>query len=182
MGTVSIGNASYLNIDFSLSGIEVAEREATQLYKRQIRKEMIEKERAIKDAEMQREAKEKEAKRKLKDKERIELVEKLRKKYVDKDGAEFSLQGKIHTWKKSYGFVRARGEAKDLGNIFVHITDVKNKKKGKYPNRNKWIQFYAKYDPKHSSLRAVDIILIDKPLTNDNSDTPGTSVQHNGNI
>jgi hypothetical protein len=69
-----------------------------------------------------------------------------------------------------------------LGNIFVHITDVKNKKKGKYPNRNKWIQFYAKYDPKHSSLRAVDIILIDKPLTNDSSDTPGTSTQLNGNI
>ena len=179
--TVSIGNASYLNIDFSLSGIEVAEREATQLYKRQIRKEMLEKERAIKDAEMQREAKEKEAKRKLKDKERIELVEKLRKKYVDKDGAEFSLQGKIHTWKKSYGFVRAKGEAKDLGNIFVHITDVKNKKKGNYPNRNKWIQFYAKYDPTQSSLRAVDVMLIDKSSIHDNgSDNLTSPLSRNG--
>merc|ERR1712113_608934 len=55
---VSIGNTTYLHIDMSLSGIEVAEREATQLYKRQIRKEMLEKERVIKEAEMQREAKE----------------------------------------------------------------------------------------------------------------------------
>ena len=180
--TVSIGNATYLHVDMSLSGVEVAEREATQLYKQRIVREKLERERIRHDAEIERIEKEKEAKRKLKDKERVEIIEKLKGKYVDKDGEEFALQGKIHTWKKSYGFVRAKGDAKDLGNIFVHITDVKNKKKGKYPNRNKWIQFYAKYDPKHSSLRAVDIILIDKPLTNDSSDTPGTSTQLNGNI
>jgi len=180
--TVSIGNATYLHIDMSLSGIEVAEREATQLYNQQVIREKLEKERIRHDAEIQRIEKEKEARRKLKDRERVELIEKLRGKYVDKDGKEFALQGKIHTWKKSYGFVRAKGEAKDLGNLFVHITDVKNKKKGHYPNRNKWIEFYAKYDPEHSSLRAVDIILIDKPLISENSETPGTSTQRNGDI
>lgn len=180
--TVSIGNATYLHIDLSLSGIEVAEREATQLYKRQLVQERLEKERQIQDAEIQRIEKEKEAKRKVKDKERVELIEKLRKKYVDKDGEAFVLQGKIHTWKKSYGFVRAKGEAKDLGNIFVHITDVKNKKKGKYPNRNKWIQFYAKYDPTQSSLRAADVILLDKSLSNDYVDAASPSLPCNGNI
>ena len=181
--TVSIGNATYLHIDMCLSGKEVAEREATQLYKNQIMKEKSERERIKREAEIQRVEKEKEAKRKLKDKERVEVIDKLRKKYVDKeDSSEFVLQGKIHTWKKSYGFVRAKGEAKDLGNIFVHITDVKNKKKGKYPNRNKWIQFYAKYDPKQSSLRATDVILIDKPLVNDNSDIVSSSSKLNGKV
>ena len=72
--------------------------------------------------------------------------------------------------------MRAKGEAKDLGNIFVHITDVKNKKKGKYPNRNKWIEFYAKYDPKQSSLRATDVILIDRPTSNDTNEISLTGV------
>ena len=180
--TVSIGNATYLHIDLSLSGKEVAEREATQLYNQQIIKEKFERERIKREAEIQRVEKEKEAKRKIKDKERVEEIDKLRKKYVDKDGSEFALEGKIHTWKKSYGFVRAKGEAKDLGNIFVHITDVKNKKKGNYPNRNKWIQFYAKYDPKQSSLRAADVILIDKPTINDNIEIASSSNKFNDRI
>ena len=76
--------------------------------------------------------------------------------------------------------MRAKGEAKDLGNIFVHITDVKNKKKGKYPNRNKWIQFFAKYDPKQSSLRAADVMLIDRPMSNDTNDNASSSNKLNG--
>ena len=180
--TVSIGNATYLHIDMSISGKEVAEREATQLYNHQIIKQKLERERIKREAEIQRIEKEKEAKRKIKDKERIEVIDKLRKKYVDKSGSEYALQGKIHTWKKSYGFVRAKGEAKDLGNIFVHITDVKNKKKGKYPNRNKWIQFFAKYDPKQSSLRAADVILIDRPMSNDTNDSASSSNKLNGKI
>ena len=107
------------------------------------------------------------------------MIQKLRDKYVDKSGDEFTLQGKVHTWKKSYGFVRAKGEAKDLGNFFIHITDVKDKKKRQQLKRHTWIQFHAKYDPNQSSLRATDVMLIDKPLVGDITDSSG-SYQQNG--
>ena len=54
------------------------------------------------------------------------------------------------------------GEAEPLGSMFVHISNVVNAGRGKYPGNGRWIEFSAVHDPGKTNFRAVEARLIDK--------------------
>ena len=115
----------------------------------------MEKEKALKKAE--------ETKRKAKEKEKAlkEAKEKIVQKYFNSD--EHTVQGPIHNWKRSFGFMRPKGEAKILENIFVHYSNIVDPPPKKSIKNGVWVKCKVTKDEGHANFKAVDIKIVPKP-------------------
>ena len=129
--TVVTDRSNFAKLDFSLQINEIAEREAEPMYLKQVEKEEA-----------------------LRAKEAVKAQKiKIANKYLE--DSTLTIEGSIQLWKGSYGFMRAHGEAKALGNIFVH--------KSKITPSNSWIKVGQKIeaklakDEKYSNYMAVEV-------------------------
>lgn len=103
--------SSYIVLDFSLSPEEIAHKEAEAMYQGQLKKE-----KRLKEIEMS----------KRKEKEQQEARSKIVEKYLDSE--EHMVEGTIYSWNATWGFMKPSGEAKHLGDIFVHKSNVTNRR------------------------------------------------------
>ena len=144
--------SAYIKIDLGISPETIANLEAEAMYAKQ-----MEKEKALKRAE--------ESKRKAKAKEKAmkEAKERIIEKYFNSD--EHMVQGPIYNWKRSWGFMRPKGEAKVLDNIFVHYSNMIDAPPRKTIKNGVWVKCKVTKDQGHANFKAVDILLVPKPET-----------------
>ena len=81
------------------------------------------------------------------------------------------IKGSITSWKGNYGFITADGDAKKLGNIFLHKTYISYELTGrkKIQTGCKVEVFQLAKDEKHKGYMAVDARLV--PATTENNDS-----------
>jgi len=74
---------------------------------------------------------------------RKKTKENLSQAYVDQDK---ELTGKVTQWNNTYGFIRILKppEAKPLGSIFVHQSDLPVKEEANQQRRQKWLKAHTK--------------------------------------
>jgi cold shock CspA family protein len=118
----------------------------------------LESKRVIKERETRKvmEIKENAAKKKKNKRaaQRLRKREEHKPKFVDKNT---ELQGIILSWVNSYGFIKvSKQEAKPLGNVFVHISDIENPT-GRLHRRK--VKFRIVSEPK-GKMKAVDVKLL----------------------
>jgi len=154
--------SAYIKIDFSIGPEDIAITEANAMYAKQ-----MEKEKALKRAE--------ETKRKAKAKEKAmkEAKEKIVQKYFNSD--EHTVQGPIYNWKRSWGFMRPKGEAKVLENIFVHFSNIVDPPPRKTIKNGLWVKCKVTKDEGHNNFKAVDIMIVPKPETATGNGTTKTA-------
>ena len=142
--------SAYIKIDLGISPEAIAHAEAEAMYAKQ-----MEKEKALTKAE--------ETKRKVKAKEKAkkEAKEKIVQKYFNSD--EHTVQGPIYNWKRSWGFMRPKGEAKVLENIFVHYSNIVDAPPRKSIKNGIWVKCKVTKDEDRANFKAVDILLVPKP-------------------
>ena len=64
-----------------------------------------------------------------------------------------TLNGVVQTWKRSFGFLSCKGEASELGGIFLHIANVENKTETFF-KKGVLVEFTIEYDKTHQNFRA----------------------------
>ena len=94
--------------------------------------------------------------------------ENIAKKYIN--DKLIVIRGSITSWKGNYGFITADGDAKKLGNIFLHKTYISYELTGrkKIQTGCKVEVFQLAKDEKHKGYMAVDARLV--PATTENND------------
>ena len=64
-----------------------------------------------------------------------------------------TLNGVVQTWKRSFGFLSCKGEASELGGIFLHIANVENKTETFF-KKGVLVEFTIEYDKAHQNFQA----------------------------
>ena len=111
------------------------------------------------EEEERRKAEEKKRKiLKRKEEEKKRLRQEMREKYVDKN---VSLRGKIKFWKYSYGFIDITHtkDAKNLGNVFVHLSNFVNRGQ-KTIQQGQKVKFKMATQDNSGKVQAVDVRLM----------------------
>ncbi len=136
--------SSVIRFDFGLTSEEIANHEADAMYQEQLKKE----------ENLKAEAKKRKEQRRQK-----EAKNKIVAKY--KSGSDDIVKGPIVTWNRSWGFMRPTGEAKVLGNVFVHLTNLRQNADNSRPFLKKgvWIRCQVTKDEGRNNFKAVDITL-----------------------
>ncbi len=135
----------FLRMDFASSKQAIAEYEAEAMYEIQLGKER----------ELARNEKIKRAKRQAEEEKKA-----IAARYIDQP--DKTVVGALHSWRFSYGFAKPKGEAKIVGDVFVHISDMTNRG-NTYIRNGQFIEFNVTTDSKTGKLRAKNVKLIDRP-------------------
>lgn len=144
---VLVANYNHVvKLDISKSPAMIALDEAADMYANQLKKE--EKLRKAEEAKKNAEAR----KNKRKEKE-----ERIFKKLTNS-----RVNGPLYQWRGTYGFMKAKGEAKALGNLFVHLSNFRIPPEAKM-RKNVWLECTIVKDAGHSKYKAVDIVPISMP-------------------
>ena len=125
---ISTGYANLLKLDSSRTSREVAEHEANELEEEQlaIRQEL-------------------EAKIAAKESKKAALAARYKSSYIS---------GFVKFWKGSFGFVTPEGNAAELGDVYLHLSQVENSLQV-FLQRGVRVFFYVEYDPRHKNFSAV---------------------------
>ena len=159
--TFQSNRSALIKVDFSQNAESIAITESTVMYEAQQEQEK----KLRKAGNIKKKAQEK----------KIALEEnreKMVQKYLNSD--EHSIEGTIINWNRTYGFLKPSGEAKVLGNIFAHYSNMINPPPKTSIRNGLWIKGKLSKNEEKSKFMAVDIVFIDKPGSNNEEN------RHNG--
>lgn len=149
--TLKVDKAAFVKLDFNMQPCKIGEAEAEAMHVKQLKKEE-----GLKIAE----------ERKRKKKAKAEAMKANKDQMVAKylNNPELTVEGPIHNWKVTYGFMKAKGEAKALGNLFVHMSKMTNAPSDRKVIRNgQWIECKVSKDDEHANFMAIEIKLKERP-------------------
>ena len=193
--------SSYIKLDLGLSPRQIAHLEAEAMYSKQMvmEKKLRAKHNLVKQkkekkakaaankAKMVQEKKDKVAANKAKMvQEKKDRVAANKAKIVQKylNSSSLHVQGPIHNWKGSWGFMKAKGEAKALDSLFVHYSNMIDPPSKKSIRNGTWIQAKVSKDQNHDGYMAIDIKIIPKPTSSESrqSTQPSSSSSAAANV